>query len=113
VGEWAITDCAGRGMQECFRKYPEIYGAELSEDDADDGEPDVDANTGAPGGLPDLPGSPDVPLTESVKGDESTTTPKTSDSIDTKAPEAINESKLEEAKVEDPAPKKPSEEEKP
>lgn len=24
-----------RGMQECFKKYPEIYGAELADDDED------------------------------------------------------------------------------
>lgn len=29
-----ITDADSRGMQECFRKYPDIYGAELADDEA-------------------------------------------------------------------------------
>lgn len=28
------TNITSRGMQECFRQYPEIYGAELAEEEA-------------------------------------------------------------------------------
>jgi hypothetical protein len=34
------TDNA-RGMQECFRAYPDVYGAELEDDEDDDSNPSV------------------------------------------------------------------------
>lgn len=34
-----------RGMQTCFRKYPEVYGAELADDE--DAQPSLDANADA------------------------------------------------------------------
>ncbi|KAK1573593.1 CHCH domain-containing protein [Colletotrichum navitas] len=47
-------DCIEKfqGMQSCFRKYPEVYGAELADDDeyqegAEDARPAPDANTDA------------------------------------------------------------------
>ncbi|KZL67277.1 chch domain-containing protein [Colletotrichum incanum] len=44
-------DCIEKfqGMQTCFRKYPEIYGAELADDDEapEDAQPALDANTDA------------------------------------------------------------------
>ncbi|EFQ33747.1 CHCH domain-containing protein [Colletotrichum graminicola M1.001] len=47
-------DCIEKfqGMQTCFRKYPEVYGAELADDDeyqegAEDARPALDANTDA------------------------------------------------------------------
>ncbi|KAF2401854.1 hypothetical protein EJ06DRAFT_508068 [Trichodelitschia bisporula] len=33
-----------KGMQDCFRKYPEVYGAELEEDDDYEGSPPADAD---------------------------------------------------------------------
>lgn len=41
-------------MQECFKKYPEIYGAELADDDEEEGvAPEADAaQQSAPAELP-------------------------------------------------------------
>jgi len=51
-----------KGMQECFRKHPEIYGSELDEDEVDA------AATGEP--MPAGSGQPEPALTASVAGVE-------------------------------------------
>ncbi|OIW32776.1 hypothetical protein CONLIGDRAFT_679154 [Coniochaeta ligniaria NRRL 30616] len=53
-------------MQDCFRKYPEIYGAELQDDEEDDSAP---ALAGAEGAGPgdDLPKTSDEPKVEETQ----------------------------------------------
>ncbi|KAF2136688.1 uncharacterized protein K452DRAFT_237094, partial [Aplosporella prunicola CBS 121167] len=41
-------DCIDKfkGMQDCFRQYPDIYGEEIADDGADDNDNDVDSSVG-------------------------------------------------------------------
>ncbi len=42
-----VANLYHRGMQECFRQYPEIYGAELADDDAEGDFPEQNADVPA------------------------------------------------------------------
>jgi mitochondrial intermembrane space import and assembly protein 40 len=76
-----------RGMQECFRKYPEIYGAELADDEGDDAGATHDDGDPAtqPNSLDSSKSS--LPASDLPAGKESTTlnTPATSSSETTKS----------------------------
>ena len=56
-------DCIDRfkGMQECFRQHPDIYGAELDEDEADE---EAAGAAGAAGAMPE-----DVPAVAAAEGE--------------------------------------------
>jgi intermembrane space import and assembly protein 40 len=47
-------DCIDKfkGMQECFRKYPEVYGAELEDEEGEEGADGAPAAVAAQGGKP-------------------------------------------------------------
>jgi intermembrane space import and assembly protein 40 len=56
-------------MQDCFRKYPEIYGAELQDEEDDDSAPGLaGAEAGGPGDV--LPSSSGEPKLESARNVE-------------------------------------------
>ncbi|KAL0944981.1 mitochondrial intermembrane space import and assembly protein 40 [Colletotrichum truncatum] len=85
-------DCIEKfqGMQECFRKYPEIYGAELADDEApEDAQPILDANA-------DASVTPPTHAVEDKKEDQKETT---ADSPD-QAPRAEIKSDTEVKKIE-------------
>lgn len=60
-------DCIDKfkGMQDCFRQYPEIYGSEIDNDDTDDSDTspaDLGASEPAPGSSTSSPSSPSSAL---------------------------------------------------
>ncbi|TQS33755.1 hypothetical protein Golomagni_05889 [Golovinomyces magnicellulatus] len=72
-------DCIDKfqGMQECFRKYPEIYGAELEGDETDEnGAPVMGDEHPDPSGPAASVDEPVTPPTESKKVAEPETQPK-------------------------------------
>lgn len=57
-----------RGMQDCFRDHPDIYGAELEDDDQDVQEEDAAALSDAPSEPSESAQSSPSPATESSAG---------------------------------------------
>ena len=55
-GRWSCANNFCRAMQDCFRQHPEIYGAELEDDD--EPQPQADAPTPS-----DAPATPEAPST--------------------------------------------------
>ncbi|EHK27048.1 uncharacterized protein TRIVIDRAFT_215045 [Trichoderma virens Gv29-8] len=57
-------DCIEKfqGMQECFRKYPEIYGSELEEADNAEAEGSDEAASAAPAAAVAAPEAPEAPV---------------------------------------------------
>jgi intermembrane space import and assembly protein 40 len=89
-------------MQECFRKYPEIYGAELAESEADEeGQPAFDSAPAAEGTpIPEKSSTPISEREQSAAGSESVSeTPQDSEL----SPE-VSEKPATSAKVEAPGP---------
>ncbi|KAF6805676.1 mitochondrial intermembrane space protein [Colletotrichum sojae] len=88
-------DCIDKfqGMQTCFRKYPDVYGAELADDDEapEDAQPTLDANADASVAGPSRP---------AVQEKREITQPREEDVADAKALRAELNSKSEIKKVE-------------
>lgn len=94
-----------RGMQTCFKQYPEIYGAELTDDGDDDGDDtaavpaDAPLNTeGAPAAKAETKETP-VKTSTQTQAAEAAPTPK-----EEVKPAAKEEPKVETKKEEAPAP---------
>ncbi|CZR64795.1 related to rabbit histidine-rich calcium-binding protein [Phialocephala subalpina] len=75
-----------KGMQDCFRQHPEMYGSEL-EDDEEEVEQEIRAQqAGKEGEAPDTPPATPKETTESVSKPATDSTDATSESIKPKNP---------------------------
>ncbi|KAM0425069.1 hypothetical protein ACHAPT_009628 [Fusarium lateritium] len=92
-------DCIDKfqGMQECFKKYPEIYGAELADDE--DGAPPTTPDFGDEQPAPDAQKAPAEPIAQSTQTPPPQETQPVAIPVE-KKPEV--EKKQEEQKAEEP-----------